>query len=59
MFLFQTIPFLKFLVKSQPQRFYEKRSYKKRVCADTLREPDNFLACSRFTFIAVMAQRRD
>ena len=31
MFLFPPIHFLKFLVKSQPQRSYKKGSYKKRV----------------------------
>ena len=32
MFLFPPIHFLKFLVKSQPQRSYKKGSYKKKEC---------------------------
>ena len=31
MFLFPPIHFLKFLVKSQPQRSYKKGSYKKKI----------------------------
>ena len=63
MFLFYPIHFLKFLVKSQPQRFYEKDSYIKKgvyfVCGTATLKSDHFNGQKRVKLVYITAGIED